>query len=90
VFGTGLGSYDTASLDGVATPGSGSYGLIVPVQIKAGDTILLPKWAGAASGSVGVSAIRFRIAENLPHGVTVHLTAVSNGVESNIVLLPLE
>jgi uncharacterized protein (TIGR03437 family) len=58
--------------------------------MKAGDQTLLPEWAGAAAGSVGVSAIRFRISANLPHALTVPLTARSNGVESNVVLLPLE
>ncbi len=90
VLGTGFGSYKTPPLDGVATPASGLPGLLTAVQLKAGDIALLPDWAGAAAGSVGVSAIRFRITDNLPHGVTVPLTATSNGVESNIVLLPLE
>jgi uncharacterized protein (TIGR03437 family) len=90
VLGTGFGSYETPPLDGMAIPGSGLYGLLSPVEMQAGDKTLLPEWAGAAAGSVGVSAIRFRITDDLPHAVTVQLTARSNGVQSNIVLLPLE
>ncbi len=90
VLGTGFGLSEKPLPDGVATPASGSFGLVAPVQMQAGGTTLLPEWAGAATGRVGVSAIRFRITSDLPRAVTVPLIARSNGVESNIVLLPLE
>jgi uncharacterized protein (TIGR03437 family) len=85
VLGTGFGSYETPTLDGMAIPASGLFGLLTPVQLKAGDQTLVPEWAGAPAGGVGVSAIRFGITANLPHSVTVPPTARSNGVESNIV-----
>ena len=55
VLGTGFGSYVTPTLDGMAIPVAGSFGLVSPVQMKAGDQTLLPEWAGAAVGVVGVT-----------------------------------
>ena len=60
-----------------------------PVEIVIGDGSLVPLWAGAAPGRVGVHAVKLRIGAELPSGA-VKLAIRVNGQESNAVLLPVE
>jgi uncharacterized protein (TIGR03437 family) len=54
------------------------------------DHVIQPEFAGAAPGHVGMTAVKFRIADPLPQASTVEIRARVNGHESNAALLPLQ
>jgi uncharacterized protein (TIGR03437 family) len=56
----------------------------------AGDNTLVPTYAGAADGRVGVMAIRFPISDPLPTATTLPIKVNIGNQDSNTVLLPLE
>jgi uncharacterized protein (TIGR03437 family) len=90
IYGTGFGPYTKPVLDGFALPESMAYPLVDTVEIVAGDQVLQPQWAGAATGFVGATVVRMRIGNELPAGSAVECKVRVNGVESNKVLLPIE
>jgi uncharacterized protein (TIGR03437 family) len=89
-LGTGFGPYQVQPLDGFAVPNSASGKLADHAQLIFEGKIIEPEFAGAATGLVGVVAIRFRIADPLPVAATIEIKARVNGHDSNTVLLPLE
>ena len=64
--------------------------LLDSVELLFNGHVIKPEFAGAAPARVGITTVRFRIADPLPTGTTVELKARVNGHESNTVLLPLE
>jgi len=64
--------------------------LIDRAELVFGDKIIEPEYVGAAPRRVGVTAIRFQIADPLPQAATIEMKARVNGHDSNTVLLPLE
>ena len=89
-LGTGFGPYQPQPPDGFAVPVSPAYPLADPAELVFQDRIVLPEFVGAAPGRVGVTALKFRIADPLPTASTIEIKARVNGHESNTVLLPLE
>lgn len=90
IYGTGFGPYTKPSFDGFALPESMASPLVDKVEIVAGDLVLEPVWAGAATGFVGATVVRMRIGSELPAASAVACKVRVNGVESNKVLLPIE
>jgi uncharacterized protein (TIGR03437 family) len=90
IYGTGFGPYTKPVLDGFALPESMASPLVDKVEIVAGDLVLEPLWAGAATGFVGATIVRMRIGDELPAASAVECKVRVNGVESNKVLLPIE
>jgi uncharacterized protein (TIGR03437 family) len=89
-LGTGCGPYQVQPLDGFAVPNGGSDKLADRTQLMFEGKTIEPEFAGAATGRVGVVAIRFQIASPLPAAATIEIKARVNGHDSNTVLLPLE
>ena len=89
-LGTGFGPYNVQPLDGFNVPDSNIYPLIDITEVLFNGHVIQPEFAGAATGRVGIAAMRFRIADPLPSGTTIELKARVNGHESNAVLLRLK
>jgi uncharacterized protein (TIGR03437 family) len=89
LYGTGFGPCDRTPPEGFAVPISPLYTLVDTVEILSGETVLAPQWAGAATGQVGVQAVRLAIGPELPSG-NAKVTLRVNGQESNAVLLAVE
>jgi uncharacterized protein (TIGR03437 family) len=89
-LGTGFGPYQVQPPDGFAVTSAGHYPLLDKAELLFGDKVIEPEFAGAAPGRVGVTGIRFRIADPFPAASTVEIKARVNGHESNAVLLRLE
>jgi len=90
VLGTGFGPYRVRVPDGFAAPEGLDAELLEPVQIAIGEQLLKALWAGAATGHVGVTAIRFRIGPELPPSGEVQLKMRVHDAETNAILLPVE
>jgi uncharacterized protein (TIGR03437 family) len=90
LFGTGFGPYESSPPDGFVIPESANFPLADPVEILVGDLSILPQWAGAATGYVGVTAVHLRITAELPASSTIELKMKINDRETNTVLLPVE
>jgi uncharacterized protein (TIGR03437 family) len=91
LLGTGLGPYNGYPIDGFAVPASTVLHLADPVEILVGDKILTPSETVAATGYVGITAIRFKITDDLPAATNVELKVRVNYYwESNKVLLPVK
>ncbi|MGC9973476.1 MAG: hypothetical protein ABSE56_23115 [Bryobacteraceae bacterium] len=91
LLGTGLGPYKEYPIDGFAVPAGMVLHLADPVEILVGDKILTPSETVAATGYVGITAIRFKITDDLPAATDVELKVRINYYwESNPVLLPLK
>jgi uncharacterized protein (TIGR03437 family) len=71
-------------------PQDGSYMLVDPVEVLAGDASLQPVYAGAADRKVGVNAVSFTITDDLPSASNTPLKVRINGHLSNTVILPLQ
>jgi uncharacterized protein (TIGR03437 family) len=89
-LGTGFGPYQVQPPDGFAVPNSSTYILADKAELVFSDKVIEPESAGAAPGRVGVTAVRFRIADPLPAASTIEIKARVNGHESNTVLFPVE
>ena len=62
-----------------------------PVEIRVGDKSLTPTETVAATGYVGITAIRFKVTADLPAASDVSLKVRINYFwESNTVLLPVK
>ncbi len=90
LYGTGLGPYNPAPADGVPVPSATKYPLADAVIVMVGEHQANPVWAGAASGRIGVAIVQLKIDDSFPHATNVSLNVRVNGVNSNIVLLPVE
>jgi uncharacterized protein (TIGR03437 family) len=90
LLGTGFGPLLQMAPEGFPVPESDTSVLVDPVSIVAGDNALVPTYAGAADGRVGVMAIRFPISDPLPTGTTLPIKVNIGNQDSNTVLLPLE
>jgi uncharacterized protein (TIGR03437 family) len=90
ILGTGFGPYLQQAPDGFVLPESVNFRLADRIELVIGDSSPEPLYAGAASGRVGVNAVRFRIGQELPSATSVELKVRINGRESNTVLLPVE
>jgi uncharacterized protein (TIGR03437 family) len=91
LLGTGLGPYKEYPIDGFAIPATIVLHLADPVEIRVGDKILTPSETVAATGYVGITAIRFKITDDLPAATNVEVKVrVNHFWESNTVLLPLK
>jgi uncharacterized protein (TIGR03437 family) len=89
VYGTGFGPYRNKVIDGFIFPEPSDYRLADPVEVRLGDLVVQPEWAGGAPGYVGTVATRFRISDQLPSS-RVELKVTINGKASNAVVLPVE
>src|SRR6266542_3677693 len=69
LLGTGLGPYDRLPPDGFAIPAAAEFRLADRLQVAAGDTVVDPISALAATGQIGVTAVRLRIPDTAS-GVT--------------------
>ncbi len=90
LLGTGFGPYKQPVPDGFAVPEGWQVELAEEVEILAGERVLKPLWAGAATGQVGVTAVRFRLSEDFPAAPEVTLQVRLRHRLSNPVPLPLE
>lgn len=89
LLGTGFGPYDRKPVEGFALPEKPQVTLVDNAELAAGDLKIPTIWSGAAPGFIGVSATRFRVADELPSGAP-ELRIYVNGKESNKVLLPVQ
>jgi uncharacterized protein (TIGR03437 family) len=90
LLGTGLGPYKEYPSDGFAIPENTVLHLADAVQIVAGDKTITPTETVAAVGYVGVTAVRFKVGDELPAGADAQLKIVVNQRESNTVVLPVK
>ena len=90
LLGTGFGPLLQMSPEGFPVPESDTSVLADPLSIVAGDNAIVPTYAGAAAGRVGVMAIRFPIGDPLPTATTLPIRVNVGNQDSNTVLLPLE
>jgi len=88
VFGTGFGPYQGMALDGFAIPEAVTLPLADPVQVLITEQVMDPEFAGAATGQVGVVAVRFRVPDFVL-APSLEFRVSSNGKESNAVALPI-
>ena len=89
-LGTGFGPFHPQPPDGFAVPAAGTFPLLDPVELEFSGKVVKPDFAGAAPGRVGITEVRFKIADPFPTGTTVNIKVQVNGQQSNTVLLPLE
>lgn len=89
LWGTGFGPYRRPVPDGFAVPEGLTAELEDEAEVLAGERVLKPLWAGAATGQVGITALRLRLPADLAPG-PLTLTARSRTVPSNPVTLPVE
>ncbi|MEZ5403133.1 MAG: hypothetical protein R2729_25865 [Bryobacteraceae bacterium] len=91
-LGTGFGAYESAHPEGFALPAGPGFGLLNDVAIQAGDTALLPEWAGGAPGQVGIDVVKVKIPEEIAVGEAGSLSVKVNvgGIESNATVLPID
>ncbi len=89
-LGTGFGPYKPQPADGFAVPASSTFPLADPVELEFSGHMVKPAFTGAAPGHVGITEVRFLIADPFPSGRTIEIQVRVNGHNSNTVLLPLE
>jgi uncharacterized protein (TIGR03437 family) len=89
-LGTGFGPFHPQPPDGFAVPASATFPLVDPVELEFSGNVVKPEFTGAAPGRVGITEVRFKIADPFPTGATVEIKMRVNGHESNTVLLALE
>ncbi len=89
LYGTGLGPYVHAPLDGFAVPAAPSYALADAVEVLWGESVLAPESALAAEGKVGIVVLGIRVPASAT-GSTVEWKIRVNGRESNTVTVPVQ
>ena len=89
VLGTGLGPYAVEPPDGFVLDESAGYTVIDKVQVILGDSRLDAMYAGRSGMAVGLDAVRFRVAVDIPDSKTLPVRISVNGRESNTVPLPV-
>jgi uncharacterized protein (TIGR03437 family) len=90
LLGTGFSPLLQMAPEGFPVAESDTSVLADPISIVAGDNTLVPTYAGAADGRVGVMAIRFPVSDPLPTATTLQFKINVGSQDSNTVLLPLE
>ena len=90
LLGTGFGPYLQAPPDGFGVPESDTTALADAVTILTADTTLDSLYAGVAAGRAGMTAVRFKIGDNLASGSSNEIRVRVLEQESNTVLLPVE
>jgi uncharacterized protein (TIGR03437 family) len=86
LFGTGFGPHRNPPPEGFSVSEADGYRLTDPVEVLLGDKVLVPEYAGSATGLPGVVVVRFRLPDDLPRGSK--LTLRVDGVSTNTVVLP--
>lgn len=89
VLGTGFGPYYRLPPDGFALPEAADFRLADPVDVVLGDAVVTPIYAGAATQTAGLNAVRFRVPELNEPGELAVIVRV-NEAQSNTVLLRVE
>ncbi|MGH9661747.1 MAG: InlB B-repeat-containing protein, partial [Bryobacteraceae bacterium] len=89
ILGTGFGPYLQMAPDGFPLPESPNFVLADALELRINDNVVVTGYAGAATGRVGMQAVRFRVAEDWPSG-PLNLNVRVNDRPSNNVLLPVE
>jgi len=89
LYGTGWGRFIITLADGFRVPATPPYPLADPVQVRAGDRVLESTPATATPGSTGVTALEVQLPSDVNSGVTLSITVVVGGVQSNIVEIPV-
>ena len=89
VLGTGFGPYKQRALEGFAATETPVNPLVDAVEVTANGAKLQTSSAVAATGYVGISAVKFRLTKELPTG-NVDLKMTSNGQPTNTLPLPVE
>ena len=89
VLGTGFGPYYRLPPDGFALPEAADFRLADPVDVVFGDAVVTPIYAGAATQTAGLNAVRFRVPELNEPGELAVIVRV-NEAQSNTVLLRVE
>ena len=89
-LGTGFGPFHPQPPDGFAVPDAGTFPLADPAELEFSGKVVKPDFTGAAPGRVGITEVRFRIADPFPANATIEVKMRVDGHESNTVLLPLE
>jgi uncharacterized protein (TIGR03437 family) len=87
--GTGFGAYNMSHPEGFALPPAPAYTLAREVQVQAADQSRPAAWAGGVAGRVGIDAVRFKVPDEVPSGLTPVRVSVE-GADSNTVILPIE
>ena len=90
LYGTGFGPYAAMPLDGFKVPASPVFPLADPVVVVLQGRTIAPDLAVAASGTVGVTVVRFRIPDDLDPAIPATVLVQTGGVASNALALPLE
>ena len=104
-YGTGLGRYDRAVIDGFLLPSTEVYKLMDPMTVLAGipkstsagavaaevpPVTREPAFAGGAAGMVGTSLVKITLDKDLPAGNVLEISISVNGSQSNKVQLPIQ
>ena len=89
VFGTGFGPYASTVVDGFF-PFNPPPLVADAVDVLVAGQVQTPTTAMAAAGMTGIVAVSLPITAALPSGTNAELKVRVNGVESNVVLLPLQ
>jgi uncharacterized protein (TIGR03437 family) len=89
LLGTGLGPFNGQLIDGFF-PSDPPPTLADSVKITAGNQHPSPVWVGAAPGYTGLAFTEFEVPSGASAGATLAITITINGVNSNVVMLPVE
>lgn len=82
----GLGEVDGAVAPGDAAPGRPPLRAVEPVEVRIGERIVPPVFAGLSPGFAGLYQVNFRIPEGTPYG-PMPLRVASHGARSEPVVL---
>ncbi len=83
VLGTGFGAYQSPLPDGFPVPNDPPDPLVESIQLSLGGQPVLPDFAGAAPGLVGIVQIRFRLPDGFEPGTSVDLGVTIGDANSN-------
>jgi uncharacterized protein (TIGR03437 family) len=89
-YGTGFGPTDHVRPEGIAIPPAPLHRILDPVTLQVGSSAITPESAFAAPGQVGVDLIQFRLDASAPSGAAIPLSVSVNGVNGNILPLPIQ
>jgi uncharacterized protein (TIGR03437 family) len=88
VYGTGFGGYQQPFPDGFPAPNLPPDPLLNTVQIVVNGESIVPAFAGAAPGMIGVAVTRFTLPADLQSG-NWDLAETVNGAGSNTITIPV-
>ncbi|HWB84088.1 MAG TPA: hypothetical protein VG675_08110 [Bryobacteraceae bacterium] len=90
LYGTGFGSYQPMPADGFAVPDSPVFPLADALQLTIAGQKVVPAFAGAAPGLIGVAVVQFQMPEDLDTSSPALIMVSIGGSQSNTVSLPLK